>query len=123
MFSPYQLSSDCKNYPPEGAAFNEVTQCVGRFGQREGLCHNRFDRAGLQQRDDDIPGVSPGRLRLGEQVETPDAGLWHDEMCHVDGCLSACGIPQCCEAPFRRWRSEPSLKTSPPIPSTTMSAP
>jgi hypothetical protein len=29
------LSSDCKNYPPEGAAFNEITQSLSRFGQRE----------------------------------------------------------------------------------------
>jgi hypothetical protein len=33
MFSRYQLSSDCKNYPPEGAAFNEITQSLSRFGQ------------------------------------------------------------------------------------------
>ena len=33
MFSPYQLSSDCKNYPPEGAAFNEITQSLSRFDQ------------------------------------------------------------------------------------------
>src|SRR5580704_4532862 len=106
MFSPYQLSSDCKNYLPEGAAFDEITQSLSRFGQREGLSHDRFDRAGLEQRDDNIPGVSLSRLRLSEQVETPDAGLWHDEIRHVNGCLTACGIPQRCEAPFQRQRSE-----------------
>src|SRR6202035_2832362 len=73
---------------------------------REGLRHDRFDRAGSKQRDDNIPGVSPGRLRLSEQVETPDAGLWHDEIGHINGCLTACGIPQGCEASFRRKRSE-----------------
>jgi len=49
MFSPYQLSSDCKNYPPEGAAFNEITQSLSRFGQRERLRHDRFYRAGLEK--------------------------------------------------------------------------
>jgi hypothetical protein len=50
MFPPYQLSSDCKNYPPEGAAFNEITQSLSRFGQRERLRHERFDRTGLKER-------------------------------------------------------------------------
>ena len=31
MFSPYQLSSDCKNYPPEGAVLYEVAQSFSRF--------------------------------------------------------------------------------------------
>jgi len=48
MFSPYQLSSDCKNYPPEGAAFNEITQSLSRFDQRERLSDDRFDRTGLE---------------------------------------------------------------------------
>ena len=43
MFSPHQLSSDCKNYPPEGAAFNEITQSLSRFDQRERLSDDRFD--------------------------------------------------------------------------------
>src|SRR5882672_1939257 len=106
MFSPHQLSSDCKNYPPEGAALNEITQSISRFGQREALGYDRFDRAGLKQRDDTIPGVSPGRRRLSEHVETPDAGLWHDEICHVNSCLKACGISQCCEASSQREYSE-----------------
>jgi hypothetical protein len=74
MFSPYQLSSDCKNYPPEGAAFNEITQSLSRFGQRERLSHDRFDRTGLKQRDNSVPSVSNDRLRLREHIETPDAG-------------------------------------------------
>src|SRR5205807_996789 len=49
---------------------------------------------------------SNGSLRLSEHVETPDAGLWHDEICHVNGCLAACGIPQCCEASSQREYSE-----------------
>ena len=104
--SPPRLSSNCKNYPPEGAAFNEITQSISRFGQRESFRHDRFDRAGLKQRDDNTPGVSPGRRRLSEHVETPDAGLWHNEIYHVNGCLTACGIPQCCEASSQRERFE-----------------
>src|SRR5207302_10812973 len=72
----------------------------------EGLGHNRFDRAGFKQRDDYVPSFSNGLLRLSEHVEAADAGLWHDEMCHVNGCLTACGIPQCCETSFQRKRSE-----------------
>src|SRR5207244_5286223 len=44
--------------------------------------------------------------RLKEHVEPPDAGLWHNEICHVNGCLAACGISQCCEASFRGKHSE-----------------
>src|SRR5258708_3384067 len=94
----HQSLSSCEDDPAEGAALNQVTQSISRFGQREGLRHDRFDRAGLEQRDDHVPSVSNGRLRLSEHVETPDAGLWHDEMCHVNGCLTACGIPECFEA-------------------------
>ena len=64
MFSPYQLSSDCKNNPPEGPALNEITQSLSRFDQRERLSYDRFDRTGLKQRDNGIPSVSNGRLRL-----------------------------------------------------------
>ena len=45
---PHQLSSYCKNYPPEGAVFNEITQSLSRFDQRERLSDDRFDRAGLK---------------------------------------------------------------------------
>src|SRR6266436_5588097 len=106
FFPPPQSVSDCEDDPAEGPALNQVTQCISRFGQREGLRHDRFDRTGFEQRDDNTPGVSPGRRRLSEHVETPDAGLWHDEMCHVNGCLTACGIPQCCEASSQREYSE-----------------
>ena len=64
------LASDCEDNSAEGAALNEVTQSFSRFSQREGLSHDRFDRAGLKQRDDSIPGVSPCRLWLSEQYET-----------------------------------------------------
>src|ERR1700726_3561060 len=106
MPSSHQSLSCCEDDSAEGAALNQVTQSISRFGQREGLRHDRFDRTGLKQRDDNIPGLSPGRRRLSEHVETPDAGLWHDETCHVNGCLTAGGIPQCCEASFQRERSE-----------------
>src|ERR1700693_2007466 len=89
MLSPYQWSSDCKNYPPEGAAFNEITQSLSRFGQRERLRHNRFDRTGLKERHNCVPRARNGRLRLTKHIETPDAGLRHDEICHVNGCRTA----------------------------------
>jgi hypothetical protein len=40
--------SDCEDYPTERAALNQVTQSISRFGQREGLSHDRFDRAGFK---------------------------------------------------------------------------
>src|ERR1700720_639789 len=92
MVSPLNLSSDCKNYPPEGAAFNEVTQSLSRFDQRERLSNDRFDRTGLKQRDDGLPSVSSRRLRLTEHIESPDAGLWHDQIGHVNGRLTALWI-------------------------------
>src|ERR1700722_18521688 len=98
MFCPFQLSSDCQNDPPEGAVFNEITQSVSRFGQRERLRDDRFDRTRLKQRHNYVPRVSNGRLRLTEHIETADAGLWHDEICHVNGRFTARGIAQCCEA-------------------------
>src|SRR5580704_12567074 len=99
MFSSYQLSSDCKNYPPEGAPFNEITQSLSRFYKRKSLGHDRFDRTGLKQSGNRFPGVSNDRLRLREHIETPDTGLRH-----VDSCLAACGIPQRYEAPSWRER-------------------
>src|ERR1700687_3539533 len=57
----HDTKSCCEDDPAEGAALNQVTQSISRFGQREGLSHDRFDRAGLKQRDDGIPGGSPGR--------------------------------------------------------------
>src|SRR6266403_1677922 len=107
MFLSYHHGMlDCENDPAEGAAFNQVTQSISRFGQWEGLGHDRFDRTGFKKRDNNVPSGSNNRLRLSEHIETPDARLWHDEICHVNGCLTACGIPQCCEASFQRKRSE-----------------
>src|SRR5207302_9418318 len=57
-------------------------------------------------RDNNFPGSPDARLRLSEHGETSDASLWHDEICHVNGCLPACGISQCCEASSQRKRSE-----------------
>src|SRR5260370_23155111 len=56
--------SDCKDDPAEGAALHQVTQRISRFGQRKGLSHARFDRAGLKQRNDGVPGISLACLRL-----------------------------------------------------------
>src|SRR6476646_3138023 len=81
-------------------------QGTSSFGEREGLSHDRFDCTGFKPRDNNFPSVSNGRLRLSEHVETPEAGLWHDEIRHVNSCLTACGISQCCDASFRRKRSE-----------------
>src|SRR5207245_4658011 len=50
--------------------------------------------------------VSNSRLPLSEHVETSDAGLWHNEICHINSCLTACGISQCCDASSKRERSE-----------------
>jgi len=98
--------SDCEDDSAEGAALNEVTQSISRFGQREGLSHDRFDRAGFQQRDNNVPSVSQGRLRLSEQAKAPDAGVVPDQICHVNGCLAACRIPQSRKASARRKSSE-----------------
>src|SRR6266581_1986437 len=98
--------SDCEDDSAERAALNLVTQSIGRFSQRESLRHNRLDRTRLKQRDDSLPGVSPGRLRLSEQYEALDAGPLPDQMCDVNGCLAACRITQCCEASVQRKRSE-----------------
>src|SRR5437867_4734696 len=81
-------------------------QSSSSFYQRKGLSHDRFDRTGFKQRDNNVPSVSNGSLRLSEHVETPDGGLWHDKICHVNGCVAACGIPQCCEASSQREYSE-----------------
>ena len=59
FLSSHQSLSDCEDDPAEGAALNQVTQSISRFGQREGLSHDRFDRAGLKQRDNNVPSVSP----------------------------------------------------------------
>src|SRR6476646_10606037 len=81
-------------------------QGTSSFGEREGLSHDRFDRTGFKQRDNNFPSVSNGRLRLSKHVETTDAGLWHNEICHVNSCLTACGISEGYDASFRRKGSE-----------------
>src|SRR5258705_1343271 len=70
--------SDRGDDSAEGAVLNQVTQGICRFGQREGFGHYRFDRAGLEQRDNSIPGVNPSRLWLSEKHEAPDAGPMPD---------------------------------------------
>src|SRR5882672_6098579 len=98
--------SDCEDDPAERAALNQVTQSISRFGQREGLSHDRFDRAGLKERDDNLPCVSPGCLRLSEQYEALNAGAAPEQICDVNGCLAACRITQRCKASVHRKRSE-----------------
>src|SRR5207237_816538 len=66
----------------------------------------RFDRAGLKQRDDSVPGVSPGRLRLSEQREALDAGPLPDQIGDINGCFAACRITECCQASAQSKRSE-----------------
>ena len=80
FFSPHQSLSDCEDDSAKGAALNQVTQSIRRFGQGEGLSHDRFDRARLKQSDDSAPGVSPGGLRLSEQREALDAGPLPNQM-------------------------------------------
>src|SRR6267142_5808357 len=110
VFAPYvkvmSKLANCEDDPAEGTVFDEVTKCMSSFGEREGRSHNRFDRAGLKQREDRVPGVSQSRLRLGEQYEALDAGLLPDQICDVNSCLAACRIPQCCEASARRKHPE-----------------
>jgi hypothetical protein len=52
FLSSCQNLSDSEDNSAEGAALNQITQSISRFGQREGLSHDRFDRAGLKKRDD-----------------------------------------------------------------------
>src|SRR6267142_2438565 len=104
--SSYRSLSDSEDDPAEGAALHQVPQRLSRFGQGEGLGHDRCDRAGLQQRDESIPGSSPGRLRLSEQDEALDADPLPDQMGDVNGGLAACRITQCGEASAQRKRSE-----------------
>jgi hypothetical protein len=49
LATPPSTRSDCKDNSTGGAALNEVTQRIGRFGQREGLSHDRSDRTGFKQ--------------------------------------------------------------------------
>src|SRR5260370_20150572 len=106
MFSPYQLSSDCKNYPPEGAALNEVTQSVRCFSQRERLCHDGLDRPGLKQRKNDAPCGAPCFCRLCEQGEALHTRAFPDQIRDVDCCLAACGVAQCSQASPNRECAE-----------------
>src|ERR1700733_3109745 len=98
--------SNRENDPPKRTAIYEITKSIGCLCKRKGLSHDRFDRTRLKQRDNSVPSVPNGLLRLTEHVEAQDAGLWHDEICHVNGRLAACGISQCCEASSWRERFE-----------------
>ena len=68
FLSSDQSVSDGEDDSAEGAALNLVTQSISRLDQREGPSHDRFDRAGSKQRDDSVPGVNPGRLRLSNRI-------------------------------------------------------
>jgi hypothetical protein len=81
-------------------------QSVGRFRQREGLCHNGLDSAGLKQRDDRMPGFLPTRLWLSKQREALDGGSFPDEICDVNACPAASRVTECCKTSARRKRSE-----------------
>ena len=48
VLSSGEIVQDCQNHPPERAAFNERTQSLSRFDQRERLSDDRFDRIGLK---------------------------------------------------------------------------
>src|SRR5580658_1822278 len=65
-------SSNCEDDPAERPALNQVTQRFSRFGEREVLSNDRFDRTGFKQGDNEVPSFRNGRLRLREHVETTD---------------------------------------------------
>src|ERR1700691_1419369 len=88
----FERRSDCENDHAEGAVLDKVMQSVGRFRQREGLCHNGLDSAGLKQRDDRMPGFLPSRLWLGKQGEALDGGSFPDQICDVNACPAASRI-------------------------------
>src|SRR5712691_4865245 len=48
FLSSHPSLSDGEDDPAEGAVLDQVPQRISRFGQREGLRHDRCDRAGLQ---------------------------------------------------------------------------
>src|SRR5579863_3655340 len=110
MVFPFSLtepkSSNCEDDSAERPPLNQVTECFRCVSQPEVLSHDRFDRTRFKQRYNDVPSFSNDRLRLSEHIETTDAGLGHDKVCHIDGCLAACRIPQCREASFKCKRSE-----------------
>src|SRR5258707_15784180 len=80
----YSYLSDCEDNSAEGATLHQVTQGISRFCQREGLGHDRFDRARSKQRDDSVPGVNEVRRRLSQQDETLEAGPLSDQICQND---------------------------------------
>src|SRR3984893_5908327 len=93
-FSSLIGASDCEYDPAERAALNEVTQSIRRFGQRERLCHDGLDRAGLKQWNDDAPCGAPYPRRLCEQGEALHARALPDQIRDVDRCLAASRVAQ-----------------------------
>src|SRR5260370_1302066 len=81
-------------------------QSVGGFCQREGLCHNGLDSAGLKQRDDRMPGFLPSRLWLSKQGEALDGGSFPDQICDVNACPAASRITECRKTSVRCKRSQ-----------------
>src|SRR5258708_38687117 len=98
--------SDCENDHSEGTVLDKVMQSVGRFRQREGLCHNGLDSAGLKQRDDRMPGFLPSRLWLSKQGEALDRRSFPDQICDVNACPAASRITECCKTSVRCKRSQ-----------------
>lgn len=59
--------SDGEDDFTEGAALDQMAECIGRFIQRKGLGHHRFEPAGFEQRDNGVPSISKACLRLSKQ--------------------------------------------------------
>src|SRR6266568_4396890 len=101
-----QRLSDREDHPTEGAALNEVAQSIRRFSQRERLCHDGLDRAGLKQWNNDAPCGAPCSRRLCEQGEALHTRAFPDQFRDVDGCLAACGVTQCSQTSSERERAK-----------------
>src|ERR1700684_3397681 len=105
-YSSLQSLSDCENDSAEGAALNQVTQSIRRFGQRERLCHDGLNRSGLKQWNNDAPGGAPSLRGLCEQGEALHTRAFPDQIRDVDGCLATCGVAQCGQTSAHRERAE-----------------
>ena len=97
--------SDSEDDPAEGAALDEEAQSIRRIGQRERLCHDGLDRAGLKQWNNDAPCGASCQRRLCEQGEALHTRALPDQICDVDGCLAARGVAQCSQTSSDRKRT------------------
>src|SRR6476620_9835110 len=95
-----------EEYPPEGAALDEVTKCLCSSFKRKSLSDDRLDLARFKKLCNRRPCSCPSRYGLREQRKAFDAGTLPDQVGHIDGRFPARCVAERGETATRRQDPE-----------------